>query len=185
MVCTMRAINMYIHCSDMYLHVYTFTYKFCNIQTCTYNVQTCICRVCVADVQCTDGYVQIMKCTYIIEQCTYTDISFWMQLFDSPGWLACRLGLAAAWSLFKFKHTSLIGISLRPYTSYNPVQPPFRQGWGQVQKQQAPCSRRGQQPLPRLWQALRRRRQARQLLQQRPHFAGVLVWCCSSILLVL
>ena len=42
MVCTMRATNMYVHCSDMYVHVYTFTYKFCIVQTCTYNVQTCI-----------------------------------------------------------------------------------------------------------------------------------------------
>ena len=42
MVCTMRATNMYVHCSDMYVHVYTFTYKFCIIQTCTYKVQTCI-----------------------------------------------------------------------------------------------------------------------------------------------
>jgi hypothetical protein len=25
---TIRAINMYVHCSDVYVHVYTFTYKF-------------------------------------------------------------------------------------------------------------------------------------------------------------
>ena len=36
MVCTKRAINMYVHGSDMYVHVYTFTYKFCIIQTCIY-----------------------------------------------------------------------------------------------------------------------------------------------------
>ena len=45
MVCTMRATNMYVNCSDMYVHVYTFTYKFCIIQTChcTYKIQTCQC----------------------------------------------------------------------------------------------------------------------------------------------
>ncbi len=43
-----------------------------------------------------------MKCTDIIELCTYTDISFWFQLFVLPSWLACRQGLAAA-RLFKFK----------------------------------------------------------------------------------
>ncbi len=26
MVCTFRAINMYVHSSDVYVHVYTFTY---------------------------------------------------------------------------------------------------------------------------------------------------------------
>ena len=103
--------------------------------------------------------MHFMKCTDIIEMGTYADVSFWLQLFYSPGLLACRLGLAAAWSLFKFKHTSLIGISLRSYASYYPVQPPFRQGWGQVQKQQTPRRRRGQQPLPRL-------RPARQQLPQ-------------------
>jgi len=28
MVCTKRAINVYVHCSDMYVHVYRFTYSF-------------------------------------------------------------------------------------------------------------------------------------------------------------
>ena len=28
MVCTFRAINMYVHCSDVYIHVYTCTYTF-------------------------------------------------------------------------------------------------------------------------------------------------------------
>jgi hypothetical protein len=37
-----------------------------------------------------------MKCTDIAEPGTYIDISFEIQLFDSPGWLACWLGLAAA-----------------------------------------------------------------------------------------
>ena len=142
-------------------------------------------QFCTAAMQCTDGYVHYLRCTDIVELCTYTDVFFWFQLFDLPCWLACRLGLAAAWSLFKFKHTSLIGISLRPYASYYPVQPPFWQGWGQVQKQQAPRRRWGQQPLPRLRSGRRRRRQAQQRWLQRPRFAGVLVWRCSSILLVL
>ena len=53
-------------------------------------------KVCLADVPCTDGYIHFMKCTDITELCTYTDVSFWVQLFDSPGWLACRLGLPVA-----------------------------------------------------------------------------------------
>jgi hypothetical protein len=56
-------------------------------------------KVCAADVPCTDGYIQIMKCTDIIELCMYTDVSVWFQLFNLPCWLACRLGplgLAAA-----------------------------------------------------------------------------------------
>ena len=104
MVCTMRAINMYVHGSDMYVHVYTFTYKFCITQTCTYNVQTWICPVFADNVPCTDGYIHFMnctdideQCTYIVQLCTYTDISFRLQLFDLPNWLACWLGLAAAW----------------------------------------------------------------------------------------
>jgi hypothetical protein len=88
-----------------------------------------------------------MKWTDIVELCMYTDVCFWLQFFYLPCRLACRLGLAAAWSLFKFKHTSLIRISLRPYASYYSVQPPFLQGWGQVQQQQAPPHRRGQQQL--------------------------------------
>ena len=66
-------INMYIQCTNLYI------------------------ECCVAHVQCTDGYIHAMKCTDIVETGTYIHISFWMQLFDSPGWLACRLGLAAAW----------------------------------------------------------------------------------------
>ncbi len=36
-----------------------------------------------------------MNYTKIVELCTYTDISFRLQLFYLPGLLACRLGLAA------------------------------------------------------------------------------------------
>ena len=99
MVCTFRSINMYVHCSDVYVHVYTFTYTFWIIETCTYNVQTYISQVCAANIWCTDGYIHFMNCTDVVELRTYTDISFRVQLFYSPGQLAraCRLGLAAAW----------------------------------------------------------------------------------------
>ena len=60
--------NMYIQCTNMYIHVYA------------------------GNVQCTDGYIHFMNCTdsnvpctYIVQLCTYTDISFRLQLFDSPG----------------------------------------------------------------------------------------------------
>jgi hypothetical protein len=66
-------INMYVQCTNLYI------------------------ECCVAHVQCTDGYIHFMKCTDIAEPGTHNDISFWMQLFDLPCLLACRLGLAAAW----------------------------------------------------------------------------------------
>ena len=53
-------------------------------------------KICTGDVLCTDGYIHYMKCTDILELCTYTDVPSWFQLFDLPGWLACRQGLAAA-----------------------------------------------------------------------------------------
>jgi hypothetical protein len=73
-------------------------------------------KVCTADVLSTDGHIHFMKCTNIIEQCMYTAVSFWSSFLICPAgsaWLACRQGLAAArCHLFKFKHTSLIGINL-------------------------------------------------------------------------
>ena len=81
----------------------------------------------VQSLQCTDGYIHFMKCTDIVETCTYIDMSFWMLLFDSPGWLAaCRLGLAAAWC-HSYSSSSLIGISLRPCQKpfYHPSRPPL------------------------------------------------------------
>ncbi len=88
---------------------------------------------------------QAWKCTDIVELCTYTDVSFWFQLFDLPCWLACMQRLAASLNaaqaglrvsrLFKFKHTSLIGISL--WSSYHTVPPPFQLGWGLIQQPQA------------------------------------------------
>ncbi len=104
-----KFIKRYVHCSGVYVHVYTSIYAFWLIKTCTYHVQTCTymfvpyflftymyVKVCTADVLCTDGYIHFMKCTDIMELCTYTDLFFWFQLFVLPGWLACRQGLAAA-----------------------------------------------------------------------------------------
>ncbi len=99
MVCTFLAINVLV-CTS-FRHVCTCLYFYVRILNhinkyiqCTNLYIVC----CVAHVQCPDGYiVHFMKCTDIAEQGTYIDISFWIQLFDSPGWLACWLGLAAAW----------------------------------------------------------------------------------------
>ncbi len=33
-------------------------------------------KVYSADVQCTGGYIQFIKCTDTVERCTYTDVSF-------------------------------------------------------------------------------------------------------------
>ena len=90
-------------CIYMFIQVYTCFNFYKHVHTCTYMSVTYFLftylyvKVCTADVHCTEGYIHFMKCTDIVETCTYIDVSFWMQLFDSPGWLACRLGLAAAW----------------------------------------------------------------------------------------
>ena len=112
-------LQMYIHVYTWYVHgMYNLMYKrvctsFRRVRTCSYNSEHVLnytnmyiqctnlyieCCHCAAHVQCTDGYIHFMKCTDIVETCTYIDMSFWMLLFDSPCWLAaCRLGLAAAW----------------------------------------------------------------------------------------
>jgi hypothetical protein len=101
-VCTWYVHGMYIpglvyvHRSDMYVHVYTIMYDFLNHINMYIQCINLYLECCVAHVQCTDGYIHFMKCTYIAEQGTYIDISFWIQLFYSPGWLAFWLGLAAA-----------------------------------------------------------------------------------------
>ncbi len=69
-------------------------------------------NVCIADVQCTYGYIHFKKCTDIIELCTYIDVSFWFQLFVLPGWLACREGLAAArWHTYSSSSTLVYSAS--------------------------------------------------------------------------
>ena len=83
-------IYMYIHCTNVYMQCF------------------------VAHVECTTRIIHFMKCTdiaqpsmYIAEPCTYVAEpgtyfaepgSCRIQLFDSPGLLACNLGLAAAYS---------------------------------------------------------------------------------------
>ena len=83
---------MYVHCSEVYVHVYTSINTFCIYK----HVHTMYVKICTADVLCTDGYTHYMKCTDILELCTYTAVPSWFQLFDLPCWLACRQGLAAA-----------------------------------------------------------------------------------------
>ncbi len=89
---------MYVHCSDVYVHVYTSKYALWLI--CTNHVQTCTyksvpyflftymyVKVCTADVSCTNGYIYFKKCTDIIELCTYIDASFYFSfLFCLAGW---------------------------------------------------------------------------------------------------
>ena len=67
-------------CMYMFIHLHTSIASYKHVHTKYMN--------------CTDIDEQ---CTYIVQLCTYIDISFQLQLFDSPGWLACWLGLAAAW----------------------------------------------------------------------------------------
>ncbi len=57
-------INMYISCTNMYIHVCSMFLIYIHV------------KVCTADVQCTDGYTHFMKCSDIIELCTYIDVSF-------------------------------------------------------------------------------------------------------------
>ena len=76
-------IYMYIQCTNVYMQCF------------------------VAHVECTTRIIHFMKCTdiaqpnmYIAEPGTYfaEPGSCRIQLFDSPGLLACNLGLAAAYS---------------------------------------------------------------------------------------
>ena len=83
---------MYVHRSDVYVHVLTITNTFCFYK----HVHTMYVKICTGDVLCTNGYLHYMKCTDTLQQCTYTVIFFWFQLFELPCWLACRLRLAAA-----------------------------------------------------------------------------------------
>ncbi len=123
---TFGGINICVHSSDVYVHVYTSMYvcwlikhvhtMFKPVHECLLHISylhTCVARY--VQLQCTDGYIlHFMKCTYIIELCMYTNISLWFQLFVLPGWMACRQGLAAAkcHSYASSKHTSFISISL-------------------------------------------------------------------------
>ena len=119
--CTMRATNIYVHGSDMYVHVCTFTYKVRIIQTCTYKVQTCIYRQCSV-YRWLHAFHELYRqqCTVYIH-CS-TVYVHWYILSAAAFWFARLAGLQAQAGtgcclvscLFKFKLTSSIGISLRP-----------------------------------------------------------------------
>ncbi len=104
-------LKMYKHVCTWYIHICTFQmYK--NVCTLVRRVCTCIYKykrvlnfinmyiqctnlyrqACTAAVPYSDDYVHYMKCTDIVELCTYTDVSFWfqVQLFYCPaGWPVC------------------------------------------------------------------------------------------------
>ncbi len=56
-------------------------------------------KVCTADVLCTDGYINVMKCTDIVEQCIYTNIL--LVCICPAGWPGS--GCCQVSCLFKFK----------------------------------------------------------------------------------
>ncbi len=75
-VLILNFMNMYVKCTNLYI------------------------AWCVAHVEYTDRYIHSIKCSDIAELgTTYTAEpgTYRMLLFYSPGLLACRLGLAAAW----------------------------------------------------------------------------------------
>ena len=88
------------------------------------HVHTMYIHVCTANMLCTEGYIHFMKCTDIVEHGTYTvqtslnRVRTLLYLFDSAFLFALLAGLLAGPGccqvsrLFKFKHTSLIGIRL-------------------------------------------------------------------------
>jgi hypothetical protein len=131
MVYTCTYILMYKHVCTLFRRVCTCLYKYMRVSTyikCTYHVHTCTymsvtcflftymyVKVCTADVLCTDGYIHFIQCTDIVEQCIFTDVSFGSSFFICPaGWPVGRVtpGCCQVSCLFKFKHTSLMGISL-------------------------------------------------------------------------
>jgi hypothetical protein len=88
-------------CMYMYIQVNTLFYSYKHVHTDTYMsvtyflIEYMYVKVCTADVLCTtDGYIHFMKCTDIIEKCTYTDVSFWFSFFICPaGWPKGRVWL--------------------------------------------------------------------------------------------
>ncbi len=85
--CLYHICNTYILCYRMYMVQtwYRHVHGFLDID----HWCTCMYMFIVADVPCTDGYIHFMKCTDIVELCTYTVISCWLQLF----WSALLAGL--------------------------------------------------------------------------------------------
>ena len=127
-------------------------------------------KICTGDVLCTDGYIHYMKCTDILERCTYTDVPSWFQLLICPagwpvgrGWLLPGVTPIQVQAHLFNRHQPLGLLPSRPAA--------FPAGWGQVQQTQAqlqaPPRRRGEQPLPRLRPG-RRRHRSRPRCQPRP-----------------
>jgi hypothetical protein len=97
---TCKCKYVYVHGIYVYIHVYTFMYELSNAYTCIYHVHSCI-YIPGPDSKILSRYIQLMfhvqtgtyiflKCTYIFEPSTYTDVPFLFQLFGLPGWLACN-----------------------------------------------------------------------------------------------
>ena len=127
-------------------------------------------KICTGDVLCADGYINYMKCTDILELCTYTDVPSWFQLLICPagwpvgrGWLLPGVTPIQVQAHLFNRHQPLGLLPFRPAA--------FPAGWGQVQQTQAqlqaPPRRRGEQPLPRLRPG-RRRHRSRPRCQPRP-----------------
>ena len=87
---------MYVHRSDVYVRVLTFTNTFYFLQTRTYHVKTFTYLFVQLMLGLRTLHEMYVHPTYTLQQCTYTVIFFWFQLFELPCWLACRLRLAAA-----------------------------------------------------------------------------------------
>jgi hypothetical protein len=134
-----------------------------------------------------------MKCTDIIELCTYTDVFFWFQLFVMPSWLACRQGLAAA-QCHTYSSSSTLVQSASAFSLLS-TPSPHLSGWagGRFSNRRRSCrllpacwgaaaaapagGAAAQQPLPRRG---RRCGGAARVLN-----AGLVLGRCSSVLVVL
>ncbi len=127
-------INMHVHGIDMYIHLmykYVFTsfrrvctclYKYIRVLTyknmyipCTY-MHIHVCYLFLVYIHVCQGmyswcsvnrwlhtfHEMYRHCWMVyVHWCILLGSAFWFALLAGP---ACRLGLAAAWSLFKFKH---------------------------------------------------------------------------------
>ncbi len=86
MVCTRSYIFNYKHVCTLFRHVCTRLYHYRPVSNfinmyipCTILYIQCTSlymQFCTADVPITDRYVHYMKCTDIVELCTYTDVFF-------------------------------------------------------------------------------------------------------------
>ncbi len=87
--CMYMFIQVYSRVFDSYKHVHIM-YKLEHVHTCDMSVPYFLFTymyVNTADVPCTDGFIHFMKCTDVIELCTYIDVSFLISAFCFA-WLA-------------------------------------------------------------------------------------------------